>query len=715
MLPYAWLSGNDLSTNIVVLIFLALGYGAALGAYEQVRRKFFPSLALLPNSLFVICLGLGSTQPFLATRGAFYEVPAAGVYAFTMLAAWSIAAIVAGARNCVALLAAASLAMGLAVGCRPVALFALPALFLPAWSIHRTRRSGVLRIGVALMAPAALVGFGLAAYNQARFGSPLEFGFRYGLNSFFASNDPLYSIRFIWPNFSWYYLSLPSLSPYFPFIFPVAGTFVPTGYHGVEAVQSQAWLTLALGISVIAGLFTPALRSKLAEVRIWLLTILASAAPPLVFLISLTMRGTRYLADFQPMLVLGLVTILGLSFTTSAGFKLCWTRRLAGLVVATGLAASLLGAIQQFDQFQNTRPETFRSLKAIGDGPATLASQLGLLKYGPVAFDAAFPLVEDTPRSEPLLAMGLPGYTDSLTVALYPGKHIELILDHSGYGGPRSPLLAIEPGKFYPITVRMGAMLPPLNHTFFRDVAEARRSHLKRKVVVTFDGKTVIDRTLGYYDAPPWSLELGRNDISRSTSLRAFSGVITHARRLPLELGHQDGNRNQTPFAGWFLELPPPPIEKAYFPILAAGQTGAGNLLGITRPDATHIAFALDTWGIGWAKSPPIALPLDDPLRLNVFVSSAIAIDKLPESWNLAVHTNLHRSMPILQIWYGNECLWQVSIPGHEFAFDETLIGANDQGFTTAETDYPGKIVQLKPTEAELAAFVNRALALPTP
>lgn len=717
MLPYSWLTGHDLSTGVVVLMFIALGYTAALGAYHRLRNQFFPELPLLAHALFVVCLGVGAIQPYLAVRGAFYEVPASGVYAFTMLAAWFAVAIFTGTRRPLAALAAASLAMGLAVGCRPVALFSLPALLVPAWWIHRARLAGILRLGGVLLPPAASVGVALAIYNHARFGSPLEFGFRYGLNSFFASGDPLYSLKFIGPNLTWYYLSLPSLSPFFPFVFPVASSFPPEGYHGVEAVQGQLWLTSALGLSVVSSAVSRTVRAHLAEMRSWLLTIAIFVFPPLAFLLCLTMRGTRYLADFQPMLVLGLVSILGVMFVTRAGLLLRLARRLAGTVVGLGMVVSLFGAIQQFDQFRNTRPETFERLATIGDKPASLATRLGLLRYGLVAFDVTFPEVEGEARMEPLLALGLPGYSDSLNVSMYPSNQIELMLDHSNYGGPRSRLIAIEPRKTYRITVRMGALLPPLNDDFFDAAPEDKRNYLKRKAVVTFDGEAVIDRTLGYYEAPPWTLQLGRNLITRSPGSTTFSGTVTNIQRLWLDQENGVGVEEFLADAaskrvGWFLELDPPPIGETFFPVLAAGETGAGNLLGVRRPESDHLVFQLDSWGIGLAKSPPISLSLGAPLKLEVFVSSAVAFHDLPDAWGIELP---EPAPPVLQIWHEGQCVWQTPILGHAGSFDATTIGLNDKGFTTATVDYAGKISEFDPGDEEKAAFLGRALKLPPP
>lgn len=709
MLPYTALTGHDLATNVVVLVLVGAGYLASLAAYRRLHHAYFPDISLAAHGLFVITLGWGAAQPFLVARGAFYEVPEAGAYACVMAAAWALAALHTRGSRPVASLALASLAMGLAVGCRPVVIFALPGLALPAWQLYRARRRQLSRIALALLGPSAAVGVVLALYNYARFGSPVEFGFRYGLNSFFASDDPLYSWRFVWPNLVWYFGSLPSLSPYFPFFFPVSVSFPPEGYHGVEAVHGQIWLPLAFGAALIGGFTSAEFRAKLSQVRGWLLTLLLMALPPLGFLLILTVRGNRYLADFQPALLLALITVLGLLFGTSATFGVVLMRRIAGGIVACGLVATLGSAIQQFDQFKYTRPIAFERLES---WPARTACHLGLLTYGPIAFDVTFPPDPAVLRVEPLLTIGLPGYADTLVVTHRPGNVVEFHLNNNKLGGPRSAQRRIESGRPYRFTLETGAFYPPVSHNWGDGRSRTQRAAVKYQAIVTLDGETIINAPMHSNDAPPWTITLGRNTINAHLYSTHFSGKVTNLRRLsptppvlaPLPT---DASTAETFLAaGWFtLDLEPPVSRQTPYPLLATGQSGAGNLLSIIWVNDTTFELALDTWGYGYSRSGPLPLPTDGRLQLDIVIPSLLSAAPLA--------ADAHRDT--LQVWLGSSCIWQLRVPAYLDTFPAALIGANAQGFSTGAAHYAGNIQRLPNPPATLADRLPAVLDLPPP
>ena len=71
--------------------------------------------------------------------------------------------------------------LGLAIGCRPNLLVAVPLLPLLAWPALRENRDRRARAALAVLAPLGLCLLLLGTYNALRFGSPLEFGARYQL------------------------------------------------------------------------------------------------------------------------------------------------------------------------------------------------------------------------------------------------------------------------------------------------------------------------------------------------------------------------------------------------------------------------------------------------------------------------------------------------------------------------------------------------------
>jgi hypothetical protein len=198
--------------------------------------------------------------------------------------------------------------MGLAVGCRPNYLLATPALLAVTLVLMYRRQGNQTHPNhaawlAAAVLPAAIIGAGLALYNFTRFGNPLEFGFNYGINSFFDSGATLMSRHFIWPNLNWTYFCPPGFSPYFPYIFPVSGSFRPTGYFGNEAYHGQ-YFSLLILVWILLGLSLTH-RTKInvravayASVLSWI------GLSSLVFMILLTIRGNRYVVDFQASFIL---------------------------------------------------------------------------------------------------------------------------------------------------------------------------------------------------------------------------------------------------------------------------------------------------------------------------------------------------------------------------------------------------------------------------
>jgi hypothetical protein len=343
---------------------------------------------------------------------------------------------------------------------------------------------------VAALLPAAAIGSGLAAYNHARFGSIFEFGFNYGQNGFFSTKDRLFSSGFIWTNIKWYYLTPPSLSPYFPYIFPINGSFLPTGYHGSEAMHGQmhvSVLAAAIGLSALVGWRRIQSSDQFGGHTGTGRWRGSSQVPSGLSPCSASGRIATWWI-FIRALVLGLVLITA----TLAGHFGPWWRR---TVVALGLAAAgvnVLIALQQFDEFRDRRPQMYRAVAQKGNLPSAWFARLGWLRYGPLRLQVTFRAATE-PSIQPVVALGTPEYSDSLCVVHHPGNLVQFKVEHSGYGGPSSALIPIQPGRSYEVTLDMGSLYPPLLHPFFDHYDAAAARLRKTATTVTFDGKVVLE------------------------------------------------------------------------------------------------------------------------------------------------------------------------------------------------------------------------------
>lgn len=683
--PYRAITGHHLGSNAAVLVFLTLGFLCALGVFSAVRRSHF---ARLPGPVLfslVLFLGLGSAIPFLAVRGAFYELPIAAGYAFCMAALWCAWLALQGTNRPLLALAGSSLLLSLAVGCRPNYVLALPALLIPASHVYGRLRGEAgrwpaSRTLAALLLPSLGIGTGLAWYNHARFGNPFEFGFQYGMNSFFTSGNPLASIRFVWPNLNWYYLSPPSFSPYFPFFYPVAGSFRPMGYHGDEAVHGQLLVTLFAGILALGLVLLPGARAALRQLRWWFALLAWTTIVSLGFMLSLTIRGNRYMVDFHAPLVLGLAC-LAVIVVCHAGRL----RRILAWTVAAGAGAasltSLGSSVQQFDDVANGRPATFRQLSHVFNYPSYWAYRCGLWSYGPVAFDVIFRETHEA-RVEPLLVAGTPYYTDGLFVAQHPGNVIQYQLDHHGYGGPSSALLSIEPGRRYRIEVLMGSLFPPELHPYFQPHDPTTVHGVKQAARVVVDGETVIDSRMASYDAPPWTLQYGANSATLKPFGATFSGQIARRPRPAWSLppaGSTDTGQGLWQLGAQFVPLPPGTRE----PLLAAGEPGAGVLLLIESLEHGSIRFGLDVWNHGLSFSEPIAIDYNRAYPLNVFLGPVAASQPWPQEWGEAPE-ELIQQKNTLRVWLDGEPVWTIRVAHYHEKLSVAHLGVNPQGFSTA-------------------------------
>lgn len=194
-LPAKALSGIDLPVDFAALFYAV---AAAIGLFTLARRLIRESF---PNAPFALYLLMSLTVCSAANlawglrRGLVYELAilsgaAFSIWAlnFALLLRSRVADRSGNSRKFVppvlALLSGSCAA--LAVGCRPTMVFVfiwLLTVFRLGRELFRSEsRSRLLRCAAAFVVPVALVALAMLRYNRLRFGSGLEFGFRYQLS-----------------------------------------------------------------------------------------------------------------------------------------------------------------------------------------------------------------------------------------------------------------------------------------------------------------------------------------------------------------------------------------------------------------------------------------------------------------------------------------------------------------------------------------------------
>ena len=304
-IPFRILPFGDLPASLAAALFAFMGLCFAVALLRFLVRTYLPGTPRWMVGAGVVALATGSAVPFVLRRVAVYEIALLSAYAFLMAAVYFLTT---GAQPRPARprrLAAASLCMGLAVGCRPT--MALPAAVLAGawWWLARRDGSDRRRLAVALLGPVAACGFVLALYNVLRFGSPLEFGNTYQLAGADVRTLEAYELSALGPGLWFYLLAKAHVTTGFPFIHLSAaprypGT-LPARYLYEVTGGVLANIPIALGALAALGLRRPedrALRRMVLG--------LGALGLALVAFISFSLVGAtmRYETDFASLLVL---------------------------------------------------------------------------------------------------------------------------------------------------------------------------------------------------------------------------------------------------------------------------------------------------------------------------------------------------------------------------------------------------------------------------
>jgi tetratricopeptide (TPR) repeat protein len=351
--PWVALTGRYMFHHHAVAVFCMVGFLASAGLLRAIWRRYFPEIGIGVVTAGVLALGLAAGVPVLLQRAEFWEVAVSCGCAMSMLA---LAAIWRALHDPVRRgwwLAAASLALGLAVGARPFLLFGTAILLVPvglAWS--RPAATGRPRLPWAMLAaallPLVLCGLGLLLYNHLRFDSPFEFGQRYQLAGDRQDTARHFSLDYLWFNFCVYFLEPVRWSRQFPFVGDIATPALPPGHAPVEdpfGVLTNIpvlWFALAAPLAWRgrAGEARSILRGFIAAVAILFGT---TAAVLLLFYGNCSRYEVEFLA---PLIVLAVVGILGLEHALAGRPR--WrlaARVLWGLLLAFSIGFNLLNGL----------------------------------------------------------------------------------------------------------------------------------------------------------------------------------------------------------------------------------------------------------------------------------------------------------------------------------------------------------------------------------
>jgi tetratricopeptide (TPR) repeat protein len=367
--PWTALTGHYLFQRYAVAIFCAVGFLAGATILRALQRRYFPEVGGAVVAAGVLALGLATGVPILQQRAEFYEVAISCGYALIMLALGAVWLALHDPPRRGWWLAAASLALGLAVGARPFLLLGASILVVPliqAWhqSSSATPRRPPWSLLVAALLPLVLCGLGLMLYNYLRFDNPFEFGQRHQLAAQRQDTGRLFSLHYLWFNFRVYFLEPVRWSRQFPFAGDIVSPAVPPGHGVVEdafgALTNIPVVWLALAVPFVW-------RRRAEEARTALRGFVAAVAMLFVACASVLclfyLNCIRYEVEFLPALVLLAVTgILGVERALAGRPRWRLVARAGwGLLLSFSVAFNLLAALDRYAAQRNQLGNVFYS------------------------------------------------------------------------------------------------------------------------------------------------------------------------------------------------------------------------------------------------------------------------------------------------------------------------------------------------------------------
>jgi hypothetical protein len=421
--PFRALGLGRLPPGLATLLLCLALLAVSLALLRWLQRRLAPAAATWKVAVAALALAVCDLAPYLLRSPQVYEAAIAAGQVFLLLGALLALSGTLRATPSARLLAAASLCFGLAVGARPQLGLAGLLLVVAGFAL---RRRGTLdrRLVAALAAPFVACVALLAAYNAARFGSPLEFGQRWQVAGFDQHRGTFLRPGYLPPNL-WSYLVVPAAwrlqFPYFwlppPPAFP---GHLPASYW---VDDTTGGLLPDLPVVVLLGLLGVAFAGAARRV------LLAGAALGALLMLFVALYANsaaeRYEADFVALL---LVPALLVWLELPRRLRTRRARRLAnaggavlvayGIVVA--LAVSLVG---KANALHARHPAVWHALEDAFSPVPTVAVQLA---GGP-----RLAAVDDDPRYPPgrLDQLGIDGTTFTLGLT---GRGLQVVAPGPG-------------------------------------------------------------------------------------------------------------------------------------------------------------------------------------------------------------------------------------------------------------------------------------------
>ncbi len=534
-LPFRVLTGVFLPANLALALFLFGGVLFSTLALRLLLRRFHPTAPPWLTWAAVVFFGSCNYAPFLLRRPTVYELaPAAGYCLSAAGVFFLLAGSLTEGRRLPALVAG-SLCIGLAIASRPTHLTAGVFLVMSyALAVRRAGWRGSWRAAVALAAPVGACGLGLLAYNQARFGSPAEFGARYLLTEWKMTEERQFSLGYLPLNAYLHVLLQPYVTPEFPFfqLGPLEPLATPPQYRVVETTVG---LLPASPLALLA-LFWPL---RLARPRFpaagWAgLGLVAGGVAAWILICCYGAATLRYGLDWvPPLLVSAALAMAELDALLAPRRLLC---RAVRLLAAVLLAYSMtfhaaIGLTGYYRWLERANPRTYEALENAVTPLQRLILTLFRTRYGEATMKLRFSAGPTPGAWETLAAAGGAYRHDVLCIRTLDDAHVELKFNHRGAPILESGPVAVEPGGVHELRLAMGSLFPVNGRVLARLYPDQQAVAMANRVQVSVDGVERLSGIHEFIPSPPSLVAFGRDTRPNDHCDAPFSGEIVELRR----------------------------------------------------------------------------------------------------------------------------------------------------------------------------------------
>ena len=326
---------------------------------------------------------------------------------------------------------------------------------------------------------------------------------------------------------------------------------------------------------------------------------------------------------------------------------------------AGGMAAAFSGQIEAVSRLPLPRPDS-----VVGRLDKPLPIELSL--YLPASMPTG---------ADPLLVTGR-GMKSDLLYCVYDGANrVRFALDHYGAGGPQSESIAFDPYVPHVVIAWMGSLASA-------SPGPDRAAAGPNRLVVIFDGRTVLNVDQDFFPGAPGSAVVGLNAYGSTAASRQFTGIVTGVRQVGSDVIPRlvrsgfGAVEMSVVFPSW--------VPGTQEPLVVTGRSGAGDFVYVRYIDATHVSFGFDHWGVGGLKGPQVETDFARTHRIAISFQALYPADSASHATNA------------VKVVIDGRTALEGNFACHPSTADQITIGRNLIGGSTCGSVFLGRILSVE-------------------